>query len=224
MSQQERRKRVNNLKRAILFLSCSLVSSIIAFAQSSNGNANQIWSGLLSGNQRFVTGHLQSHDYPALNQALAQGQQPKVAVLSCSDSRVPPEIVFDQAPGDLFVVRNAGNSADKIALGSLEYAVANLGTTVIVVMGHQKCGAVEAACSRKKMPSPNLETVVEFVAPSCGVAAAGNIDPAIRDHVHRTAEELLKQSTILKQAAEKGTLSIIEAYYQLGSGTVTRLR
>lgn len=209
------------LIRAILFLACGLASSSAVFAQDT---ANQIWAALLAGNQRFVTGHLQSHDYPALNKALEKGQQPKVAVLSCSDSRVSPEIVFDQAPGDLFVVRNAGNSADKIALGSLEYAVANLRSTVIVVMGHQKCGAVDAACSGKKMPSPNLETVVKFAAPSCAVAKPGNIDPAIRDHVHRTAEALLEQSAILKQAAEKGTLSIIEAYYQLGSGVVTRLR
>jgi carbonic anhydrase len=212
---------MSTFKRAMLVLTCIVVSSTAALAQSS---ASEIWAALVAGNQRFVTGHMQAHDLPALRKVLAKGQEPKVAILSCSDSRVSPETVFDQPPGGLFVVRTAGNSADPLALGSLEYAVANLGSTLIVVMGHQKCGAVEAACSGKKMPSANLETVVKFAAPSCAVASAGNVDPAIRDHVHRTAEALLEQSTILKQAAEKGTLAIVEAYYQLGSGVVTRLR
>lgn len=215
---------MSTLKRGMLVLVCGTITALTALAQSDSSSASQIWAGLVAGNQRFVAGHMRAGEYVALRKVLENGQQPKVAVLSCSDSRVPPEIVFDQAPGDLFVVRTAGNSADPLALGSLEYAVANLGSTVIVVMGHQKCGAVEAACSGKKMPSANLETVVKYAAPSCAVAKAGNIDPAIRDHVHRTAEALLDQSTILKQAAEKGTLTVIEAYYQLGSGVVTRLR
>ena len=215
---------MSTLKRGMLVLVCGTITALAVLAQSHSSSASQIWAGLVAGNQRFVAGHMRAEEYPALRKVLENGQQPKVAVLSCSDSRVPPEIVFDQAPGDLFVVRTAGNSADPLALGSLEYAVANLGSTVIVVMGHQKCGAVEAACSGKNMPSANLETVVKYAAPSCAAAKAGNIDPAIRDHVHRTAEALLDQSTILKQAAEKGTLTVIEAYYQLGSGVVTRLR
>jgi carbonic anhydrase len=215
---------MSTLKRAAQSLLCAFTLSSLAMAQTDSGNTGQIWAALVAGNQRFVSAHMQSRDYPALRKVLEKGQQPKVAVLSCSDSRVPPETVFDQAPGDLFVVRTAGNSADPLALGSLEYAVANLGSTVIVVMGHQKCGAVEAACSGKKMPTTNLETVVKFAAPSCAVASAGNVDPAIRDHVHRTAQALLEQSTILKEAAEKGSLAIIEAYYQLGSGLVTRLK
>src|SRR5208282_1726013 len=100
-------------------------------------SAEQIWAKLERGNKRFISGNAHPHDYVEQRRALAKGQQPEVAVLSCSDSRVPPEILFDQGLGDLFVVRTAGNSADPIGIGSLEYAVEHLGSTVIVVLGHQ---------------------------------------------------------------------------------------
>lgn len=189
-------------------------------------SAEQIWAKLVSGNQRFMSGKAHSHNYVEQRRSLVKGQQPEVAVLSCSDSRVPPEILFDQGLGDLFVVRSAGNSADVIGIGSLEYAVEHLGSTVIVVLGHQSCGAVKAACSGEKMPSPNLDAVVQPVLPSC-TAGAGKgdalIDFAIRDHIRRTAKALLTESAILKHAADEGKLSIIEAYYDLNTGRVQRL-
>ena len=98
-------------------------------------------------------------------------------MLSCSDSRVPPELIFDEGLGDLFVVRSAGEDDDAIVIGSLEYAVEHLGSTVIVVMGHEGCGAVTAACSGGKPESDNLEAVVSPIASSCtqdGSREAGN--------------------------------------------------
>jgi carbonic anhydrase len=154
-------------------------------------------------------------------------QNPRVAVLSCADSRVPPEIVFDQGLGDLFVVRSAGESADPLAVGSLEYAVEHLGTVVIVVMGHQSCGAVKAACSGGKADSPNLEAVVTPIAASCtkvDKSKPDTFDLAAQDHVHSVAEELLAKSVILKKAADEGKLKIVEAYYSLDTGEVTKLR
>jgi carbonic anhydrase len=190
-------------------------------------SAEQIWAKLVSGNQRFVSDKAHPHNYVEQRQRLAKGQQPEVAVLSCSDSRVPPEILFDQGLGDFFVVRSAGNSADAIGIGSLEYAVEHLGSKVIVVLGHQSCGAVKAACSGDKMPSPNLDAVVQPVLPSCAAGAPNKgdalIDFAVRDHVHRTAKALLADSSILKHAADEGKLSIIEAYYDLDTGRVERL-
>jgi carbonic anhydrase len=189
-------------------------------------SAEQIWTNLASGNQRFISGKSLPHNYSKQRRSLVAGQQPKVAVLSCSDSRVPPEILFDQGLGDLFVVRSAGNSADAIGIGSLEYAVEHLGSVVIVVLGHQNCGAVKAACSGDKMPSPNLDAVVQPVLPSCAAGANKGealVGFAIRDHVHRTAELLLSESAILKHAADEGKLTIIEAYYELDSGRVVRL-
>lgn len=193
--------------------------------QVRNLSAEQIWANLARGNERYVTGKAHPRNYVERRSELVKGQQPQVAVLSCSDSRVPPEILFDQGLGDLFVVRSAGNSADPLGLGSLEYAVEHLGSAVIVVLGHQSCGAVQAACSGDKMPSPNLDAVVQPILQSCTVGAnkGDALDSAVRDHVRRTAKSLLAESAILKHAADEGKLSIIEAYYELDTGRVVRL-
>jgi carbonic anhydrase len=187
--------------------------------------ADRVWAKLAAGNKRFISGKTVSHNYVSQRHAVAKGQQPKVAVLSCSDSRVPPEILFDQGLGDLFVVRSAGNSADPLGIGSLEYAVEHLGSVVIVVLGHQNCGAVKAACSGEKMPSANLDAVVQPILSSCAAGGkhGNDLDFEVRDHVHRSAESLLANSEILKHAKDEGKLSIIEAYYELDTGRVIRL-
>lgn len=141
----------------------------------------------------------------------------------------PPEVVFDQGLGDLFVVRVAGNSAAPTSIGSLEYAVEHLGTVTIVVLGHQNCGAVTAACSGEKMPTSNLQAVTDPIAQSCSVAKQEHpgeslVEFGVRDHVHRTAQDILGQSSVLKHAHDAGKLTIVEAYYSLYSGAVTRLR
>jgi len=199
-----------------------------AQATTAPQSADQIWNSLKEGNKRFADGKGTARNLVSQRHSLEKSQHPLVAVLSCSDSRVPPEIIFDQGLGDLFVVRVAGNSADPIGMGSLEYAVEHLGTVVIVVLGHQSCGAVTAACSGDKMPA-NLDAVVEPIAPSCRVAKERHSSDdlivfAIKDHVHAAAEELLSRSEVLKHAHDGGKLTIIEAYYSLDSGTVTRLR
>ena len=199
-----------------------------AQATTAPQSADQIWNSLEEGNKRFVDGKGAARNIVSQRHSLEKSQHPLVAVLSCSDSRVPPEIIFDQGLGDLFVVRVAGNSADPIGMGSLEYAVEHLGTVVIVVLGHQSCGAVTAACSGEKMPA-NLDAVVEPIAPSCRVAKGRHSSDdlivfAIKDHVHAAAEELLSRSEVLKNAHDGGKLTIIEAYYSLDSGAVTRLR
>lgn len=192
-------------------------------------SVDQIWDSLIAGNKRFVAGNPAHQDAVSQRRSLEKHQHPLVAVLSCSDSRVPPESVFDQGLGDLFVVRVAGNSADAMAIGSLEYAVEHLGTTVIVVLGHESCGAVTAACSDERMPSLNLEAVAQPIFGSCKVAKEQHasddvVDFAIRHHVHETATALLGHSQILRHAHDEGKLSIIEAYYSLDSGAITRLR
>jgi carbonic anhydrase len=116
-------------------------------ANQSKPSADAVWDGLLAGNKRFMSGKPRAHPLVSLRRKLASGQSPNVIVLSCSDSRVSPELIFDQSLGDLFVVRTAGNIADRVALGSMEYAVAHFHSPVLLVLGHQKCGAVIAACS-----------------------------------------------------------------------------
>jgi carbonic anhydrase len=194
--------------------------------QRQSDSPDQIWNQLVAGNHRFATGKGAQHDLQAQRESLTKTQHPQVAVLSCSDSRVPPELVFDEGLGDLFVVRSAGEVVDAILIGSLEYAVEHLGSTVIVVMGHQSCGAVTAACSGGKAESENLEAVVSPIAPSCAKmdrTKPETLDLAIRDHVHRVSQEILARSELLRKAAEERKIAIIEAYYSLDTGEVTRL-
>ena len=182
----------------------------------------------MDGNRRYVAGKQADRDIVSERRSLEKSQHPLVAMLSCADSRVPPELIFDQGLGDLFAVRVAGNSADPIAIGSLEYAVEHLKVAVIVVLGHQSCGAVTAACSGGKMPSSNLRAVVQPIEESCRIAREQHgsedlINSAVQEHVRKTAEELLARSEILKHATDARKLSVIGAYYSLDSGSVTRL-
>jgi carbonic anhydrase len=207
-----------------LFVLCS----ICALAQHApSASSDQVWNDLAAGNQRFVMGKAAPHDFPSQRKALTKTQHPQVAVLSCSDSRVPPELVFDAGLGDLFVVRSAGEDDDPLSLGSLEYAIEHLGSTVIVVLGHQSCGAVTAACSGGKSESVNLDAVLTPIAASCAKMdpkKPDTLDLAVRDHVRRVAQDLLVKSELLKKAFDEGKLTIMEAYYSLDTGEVTKLR
>lgn len=205
-----------------------LLSSLLLFADEKPRpaavSAAHLWQELMAGNERFVSGKMTVHNMPAERAKLATGQSPRVGVLACSDSRVGPELLFDKSLGELFVVRTAGNSAADAGIGSLEYAVEHLGTTMIVVMGHSSCGAVKAACSGGKMPTANLEAVVEPIRASCKLAKGNDMEPATRGHVHVSAQQLLARSPILKQRVAQGKLAIVEAYYPLATGKVERLR
>ncbi len=200
---------------------------MVAQHSSNSPTADQIWKELAAGNRRYVNGKIEPRNLVARRQELAKTQTPHVVVVSCSDSRVPPEMVFDEGLGDLFVVRSAGENDDPLVIGSVEYAVEHLGSTVIVAMGHQRCGAVTAACSGGKSESANLEAVVGPIANSCKHAhdmhASDETDFAIKDHVHNVAAELTAKSEVLKKAVAEGKLAILEAYYSLDTGEVTRL-
>ena len=205
-----------------------LASGILSAQQTLTASADQIWSDLMAGNKRFVSGQAKNYGVVSLREKLAASQHPNVIVLSCSDSRVAPELVFDQSLGDLFVVRSAGNVAGPIDLGSIEYAIANLHSTVLVVMGHQKCGAVAAACSGKKMPSKNLDAIVDTIEPAVKKAksyAKENdlVDSAIKENVHQSASDLQSKSEIIRDAVKSGKVTVIEAEYELDSGQVVRL-
>ena len=192
-------------------------------------SAQLIWADLMEGNQRFVSGKTKTVDVVPLRQTLAKGQAPKVAVLACSDSRVAPEILFDKSLGDLFVVRSAGNIADAIGVGSIEYAVEHLGSSVLVVLGHEKCGAVTAACSGDKMATPNLQAMVDQISPAVTRAkthAKGDelVEAAILENVHQSAKDVLARSEVLQHFLHDGKLTVFEAVYELDSGKVVQLR
>jgi carbonic anhydrase len=188
----------------------------------------KIWSELMEGNNRFVSGRLKPEDWVNIRKSLTNEQHPKVMVLGCSDSRVPPDMIFDQALGSLFEVRTAGNIASPLGLASLEYAFDHLGSTVLVVLGHTKCGTVTAACSGEKMPSPNLQAMVDQIEPAVLKAkqsATGDalIGAAVKENVHQSALDVVAHSELLRHAKEEGKLTIIEAEYQLDTGRVIRL-
>jgi len=207
-----------------LVVCCSLLLLAADHPQPKVTPPDQLWKDLAAGNARFVAGKLTAADLVAARAKLAKGQAPPVAVLACADSRVAPELVFDKSLGDLFVVRAAGNSADPVAIGSMEYAVEHLGSTMIVIVGHQSCGAVKAACSGDKMPSAYLNAVVKPIKAACSQKKGDDIEPATRAHVHHTAQELTAKSAILKKRVDAGQLTIVEAYYSLDTGKVERLK
>jgi carbonic anhydrase len=192
-------------------------------------SADQIWADLVQGNKRFVEGKPRSYGSVSLRDTLAKGQNPHVVVLACSDSRVAPELVFDKNLGDLFVVRSAGNIAGPIGVGSIEYAVEHLGSSVLVVLGHTKCGAVTAACSGEKMPSPNLQEIVDKINPAVVEARKSNakddalVEAAIKENIHQSAKDLIANSEILRHFVEEKKLTVFEAEYQLDTGKVIRL-
>jgi carbonic anhydrase len=188
----------------------------------------EIWADLMEGNKRFVAGKPQARVVPARREELAKGQHPRVVVLTCSDSRVSPTLAFDKSLGDLFVIRTAGNVADPIALGSIEYAAEHLHAKVLVVMGHEKCGAVSAALSGEKMPTRNLDAIVRKIAPAVDkVKSCGEGDQllglAVESNVRHSARSLVEDSPILAAEVAAKKLTVIQAVYRLKTGEVVRL-
>ncbi len=192
------------------------------------GAGEAAWNDLLEGNRRFVRGLTTPRDVARRRAELLEAQHPVAAVLGCSDSRVPPELLFDRGLGDLFVVRTAGNVADKVALGSLEYAVEHLGVPLLVVLGHERCGAVAAAATGEVPQSPNLADVVARIAPGLErlrgvVEGPGLVQLGVDVNVHRSARALLDESDVLRRAVLEGRLTIVRAVYRLGTGEAVRL-
>ena len=180
-------------------------------------------TALREGNERFASAHPTHPRSDAARRAeVRSGQHPFAAVISCSDSRVPPEIVFDQGIGDLFVVRTAGNVLDDVGLASIEYAVEHLGVALVVVLGHGGCGAVRAAAAGGEAPG-HLGRIVEALAPSVARArrAGGDIvEAAVRENVRSTASDLRGSEPILRPLVEGGRVSVVGAYYSMEHGTV----
>ena len=178
-----------------------------------NTNSKQALNHLKEGNARFVSGALtQKDNYAALREKLSAGQHPFAVVLCCSDSRVAPEIIFDQKLGDLFVIRNAGNVIDKHVLGSIEYAVEHLGTSLVVVMGHSCCGAVTATHLGEALPD-NIMAIARRIKPS--INTSDDIDDNARRHAARMARWIQRDPIVKHLNAQ-----VVSAFYDLKSGKV----
>lgn len=190
--------------------------------------ADKAYGWLKNGNTRFVKGRTRADGISAKDRArLAQGQRPHSIVLSCSDSRVPPEVVFDQKLGEVFVVRTAGESLDNNVIGSIEYAVEHLGANLLVVMGHGSCGAVKAALASLKggsLGSPALDGLVADIKPRVQQYANSTPTQGVLDeswsNVDGVTKDLLERSAILRDAIGSGEVKVVKAMYHLESGKV----
>ena len=189
----------------------------------------QVWQRLMEGNMRFVQGLFQGRNLLDLRRTLAQGQQPEAAVLCCSDSRVPAEIIFDQSLGDLFVVRTAGLVLDPTSIGSLEYAVAHLHVPLLVIKGHEGCGAVTAAVEHPEATEGHIGSIITQISPAVSQARQnGNksqdlIEATTDIHLKYLEETLLRVSPIIQEAVDAGNLEIVVAKYFLQAGQVQPL-
>ncbi len=177
----------------------------------------------MDGNQRYVGGQLQSlnEDLAILKAKTAEKQEPFAAVLSCANSRVPVEFVFDQSIGHLFVVRVAGNVATPEIVASLEYGVAVLGTKVLMVLGHGSCGAVKATIEGKAVPG-QISALYAPIQPAVD-AAGPDLDAAIDANAKIQASLLSKASPLIAGAIKEGKLKVVAARYDLASGKVSLL-
>ena len=184
---------------------------------------------LLEGNRRYVEGkNSVTHRTAQRRAEVAKGQHPYAIIVGCSDSRVPPEILFDEGLGDLFVIRSAGNVVDDIAIGSMEYAVEHLGVQLIMVLGHERCGAVDATLKGGEVGG-KLNSVVEAIKPAVEKAKAkGQVShscdllcSSVKSNARMVAEKIKKSSPLLTDSIESGMLRVVGAYYELDSGVVT---
>ncbi|MBV8601703.1 MAG: carbonic anhydrase [Candidatus Eremiobacteraeota bacterium] len=187
----------------------------------------------MEGNAKFVAGELPAPTAIAERRAdTAGGQRPPAMILSCADSRVPTEHVFDQLIGDIFVCRIAGNIATPGTIGSFEFAIANFNSMLLIVMGHEKCGAVGSAIELRKAGTTapgSIQSIVDAIAPALEATPKGSLeDDAYADEVARMnarliAKKLQTDSAIVREAVEAKRLKVVPAFYALASGKVTLL-
>lgn len=207
----------------VAFVLCPLILASARGAEPANVSAEEAMQRLKDGNERFAQGKATHERQQADRRAeVAKGQKPLAVIVCCSDSRVGPEIIFDQGLGDIFVVRTAGNVVDDVGLGSIEYAVEHFGTPLLVVLGHNRCGAVSAAVSGGELHG-HVRAVVAAIQPAVEAVKGQPGDPvenAVRANVRAIVKRLESATPILPARIKAGKLKIVGACYNLDSGRV----
>ncbi|MCX6708859.1 MAG: carbonic anhydrase [Candidatus Woesearchaeota archaeon] len=206
-------------KRLTIILTLFLILSFSAIATAAD--ADNAWKQLMNGNQRFASGEQTVRDFSIRRAELITGQYPIATIVSCSDSRVPPELLFDQGLGDLFIVRVAGNVVGPIELGSIEYSIEHLHVPLIIVLGHQSCGAVSAALQGPA--GGNIRSITDQIEPAVEIAKTkpGNLlDNAIDENVKLGIKNILENSPITEEYVKEEKVTIIGAKYHLDTGKV----
>ncbi len=234
---RERIDRRDFLKQSVSGAASLLVAASALFGRSKQAQAAEATTTaqplkpeaalqkLMAGNQRFRQHQPQYPDQSAARlQAVSQAQHPFATILSCADSRVPVELIFDQGVGDIFDVRIAGNIATPEVIGSIEYAIVLLDTPVLMVLGHERCGAVTAAVNSEVLPGAIgslVKAILPAIEPHKG-ATADLIDTAVMANVRYQIAQL-KRSPLLAERLQAGTLKIVGGRYDLDAGSVTLL-
>lgn len=218
------RRRFMTAATAVGVAGAAMMHGVDAEAQSSKSSidADEAIRMLMAGNERFVSGKLTSfeQDLKILKEGTVEKQEPFAAVLSCADSRVPVELIFDQSIGHLFVTRVAGNMMTPEIIGSLEYGVAVLGTKAILVMGHGKCGAVSAAMKGQEVPG-QISVLYQHMMPA--IKNKGDIAEAVKANAVFQAQLLRESSTVIAKAIKDSGVKVVAGYYDLGTGRVVLL-
>lgn len=222
------------VKKAISVLSVSMLLTQFAYAKEDEHPEKQkaAWDALhviQEGNKRFTSNETMYKPDKDKRIELANGQHPHTILLSCSDSRVPPELIFDQGLGDIFSVRVAGNVLNTESIASIEYAIEHLGSRLVVIMGHESCGAVKAALTTPKGKSTGSHHIDQLIS-EIQSNLNGNLlydgdnktlQAPVRANVTAVSQELIKKSEIVREFIKKGELIIAQGIYSLSSGNVT---
>ncbi len=214
---------------AVSFMLFALIMLSVASEEKTGITADQGIQKLMEGNARFASGNVTHQNQTAERRAeLLTSQSPFAVIMSCSDSRVPPEVIFDQGLGDLFVVRTAGEVQDNLTIGSIEYAVDHLNVPLVVVLGHDVCGAVQAAVEGGETHG-HIGSIVEAIKPAVDEARnesmstrtdAQLLNASIDNNVRNVVKALNISEPILAEKVKEGKLKIVGARYRLDTGAV----
>lgn len=206
-----------------------LIEKVLTAEEQKKLTPDEVLKSLKEGNQRFLSGNLTLRDHSKQIRDAVNGQYPKAVILSCIDSRVPVEDVFDKGIGDMFVARVAGNIVNEDILGSMEFSCKVAGAKLVLVIGHEYCGAIKGAIDKVELG--NLTTLLKKVNPAIekcshysGEKTSKNgefVDMVIRENVKITVENIRKQSPILSEMEKNGEIKIIGSYYDMDNGEVT---
>jgi carbonic anhydrase len=213
------------MKRTLLALLA--VPALLAAAEHASVSPDQALKNLMDGNARFVASKTVHPDQSTARRIeVVAGQHPFAAILGCADSRVPPELIFDQGLGDLFVVRVAGNVATAEVLGSIEYAVEHLGIPIVMVLGHENCGAIKATADHEH-GDIHVNSLVKAIQPAVNEARLQKgdlIHNAVACNVKRTVGAIRVATPTLKKLIASGKLKVVAADYDLATGRVELLK
>jgi len=209
----------------------ALRETVLTAEQQQALSPDMVIENLLSGNKRFMNNDLTARDHSAMVRNASKGQFPKAVILSCVDSRIPVEDIFDKGIGDLFVARVAGNFVNSDLLGSMEFGCKVSGAKLILVIGHESCGAIKAAIDDVKMG--NITAMLTRIKPAVSLSSgfAGEkhskneafVEEVAKNNVRLAIKSIKEQSPILKEMEAKGEIKVIGAYYNLKSGEVAFL-